>query len=189
VPTPTNLAYLQIQGRKRRFSLLGKLPHESYVLALKAEKAQTLVDFARGVLPTFDQRRRTRVARQLTRSLARLIRTLHERSLSHRDLKAANILILGQPDDPNPELTLIDLVGVDLRYPVPRRRIVQNLARLFLSLQETPNRTRSDYLRFLKSYLPWARTGGDTWKSLWREVELAAGSKRRQNERRGRILS
>ena len=37
---------------------------------------------------------------------------MHERSISHRDLKTSNILILGDPEADPPELSLIDLVGV-----------------------------------------------------------------------------
>jgi hypothetical protein len=118
-----------------------------------------------------------------------LIRTLHERSLSQRDLKAANILIEGDPNATEPTLSLIDLVGVELQHPLSRDRRVQNLARLHLSLARVAGRTRTDALRFLRHYLPWSFTKDREWKALWRSIEAKARAKRRKNERSGRPLS
>ena len=64
----------------------------------------------------------------------RLVRTMHERGVNHRDLKAANVLV--SPAG----CSLIDLVGVRVGSSVSRARRVQNLARLNASFLGEPRR-------------------------------------------------
>jgi tRNA A-37 threonylcarbamoyl transferase component Bud32 len=189
IPTPQNLAFL---ARYRSFTsdpLFWFLPHESYLLTVKEPDAVTLSSYLSNTLPALPPQIRRERIRSISRSLARLVRTLHERSLSHRDLKSSNILIKagsgGQPD----ELSLIDLVGVRLKYPLPWHRRAQNLARLSVSLSTVPDRTRSDALYFLRLYLPWGLSPLSDWKSRWRSIERAIGRKICRNARRGRPLS
>ena len=132
--------------------------------------------------------RRAQITR-LIAALAKLLRTMHERSLSDRDLKAANILIRTDPSDGTVSLSVIDLVGVRLIHPLPRHRRVQNLARLQISLSDVAGRTRTDALRFLRAYLPWGLSARNDWKGLWREIASSIKGKRARNRRRGRILS
>ena len=190
VPTPRNLVVIgRESSRKRRFLPHHFCAHDTYVAAIKADPAITLNDFKDDLMPGLDPASRRAAIGRLAPALARLIRSLHERSLSHRDLKAANILIEGDPDAPSPRLSLIDLVGVSLEHPLPRKRRVQNLARLQVSLAGVLGRTRTDALRFLFLYRPSLRTDRVAWKGLWREVDRACRSKAAQNRRRGRILS
>jgi hypothetical protein len=121
--------------------------------------------------------------------LASLIRTLHERSLSDRDLKASNILVDLDRLEDEISLSLIDLVGVTLKFPLPANRRIQNLARLNLSLSGITGRTRTDALRFLRAYLPGGLARRNEWKRLWKDVEQASHTKRERNLRRGRPLS
>ena len=190
VPTPQNLAVLgRTSSRKLRILPHQFLAHDTYLATVKAEPSTTVGDYARSDMEALDPATRRACIRRLTPALARLIRTLHERSLSHRDLKAANILIEGDPASPTPYLSLIDLVGVALEHPLPQGRRVQNLARLQVSLADVPGRTRTDSLRFLRAYLPLGHTGRSEWKGLWRQVERACRSKVAQNLKRGRRLS
>lgn len=189
IPTPDNLLYVRTPIGNRLPGPLRRLPGNTYLVTLKAEPATTLSDFARDVLPQLNENSRRSVVAAYTRALARLLRTLHERSLAHRDLKAANILITGDPLAPEPTLSLIDLVGVQLQHPLPRRKRVQNLARVLLSLEFATGRTRAETLRFLRHYLPWCHTPRTVWKQLWRDIDRAARAKRVQNQRRGRALS
>jgi hypothetical protein len=189
IPTPANLAYLARRRPFLRDPLFWYLPHETYLVTVKAEPSITLGDYARTVLPTLPPaERRTRIER-LNLALAKLLRMLHERSLSDRDLKTANILIVGDPDAPEPDLSLIDLVGVRRVHPLPRHRRVQNLARLSLSLDDVPGRTRTDALRFLRAYLPWGLTRLNDWKALARDVAAVGRRKVALNRKRGRKLS
>ena len=188
IPTPKNLAYIERRpyGRSRWLRFLS---HETYLVTVKEEATVDLATYVNELLPTLPADvRRVRI-RRLTASLAGLIRSLHDRSLSHRDLKSANILIRTDTIEEEDRLSLIDLVGVRLRHPLPRSRRVQNLARLGISLESIPGRTRTDALRFLRLYLPWGLSPLNDWKSFWRSIERAMGAKRSRNLRRGRPLS
>lgn len=189
IPTPQNLAYLALGRPFWRDPLFWYLPHETYLVVRKAEPSITLSDYARKVLPTLDPEQRRLQIRRITAALARLLRTLHERSISDRDLKTSNVLILGDPESERIELSLIDLVGVRLIHPLPRHRRVQNLARLQISLRDVVGRTRTDGLRFLRAYLEWGLSPRNDWKSLWREIDATALVKVERNRRRGRAVS
>jgi hypothetical protein len=188
IPTPRNLAYIA-RLRPRFRSPFWYLPHETYLITLKEEPATTLFDYVRRVLPGLEPGERRVRVRRLTQALARLLRMMHERSLSDRDLKSANIMILGDPDAEAPQLSIIDLQGVRLHHPLPRHRRVQNLARLSLSLAVVAGRTRTDALRFLRAYLPWGLTRANDWKGLWRDIAARSRLKTERNQRLGRKLS
>jgi serine/threonine protein kinase len=187
--TPQNLA---IVTRRRTFKaapLFCLLPHETYLITIKEQNSLDLGTYVRKVLPSLPADQRRALIRDLTVSLAQLVRSLHERSLSHRDLKASNILINVDSAAGRPQLSLIDLVGVRLQHPIPLSRRVQNLARLCISLDAVPGRNRSDTLRFLRLYLPWGLSPLNDWKGFWRSIEKAIRNKRSRNQRRGRPLS
>ena len=189
VPTPKNLAFIARKRPFREDPLFWYLPHETYLITRKAEPSVTLSDYARYVLPFLDPAARRERIVWITLALARLLRTLHERSLSDRDLKTSNILIVGDPDAESIRLELIDLGGVRLIHPLPDHRRVQNLARLTLSLDAVPGRTRTDALRFLRTYLPWGLSPHNDWKGLWRAIAAGCRLKQERNRRRGRKLS
>jgi tRNA A-37 threonylcarbamoyl transferase component Bud32 len=189
IPTPRNLVFL---ARKRNFwssPFSWFLPHETYIVTLKQDNAITLAEYVRRVLPTLDPGLRRATVQQINRELARLVRALHDRSLTHRDLKASNILVHRNAAQTGTLLSLIDLVGVRLWNPVPRRRRVKNLARLSVSLSAVPGRSRAETLRFLRSYLPWGLSPLSEWKRFWRSVATAVAAKQARNRRRGRPLS
>jgi tRNA A-37 threonylcarbamoyl transferase component Bud32 len=189
IPTPRNLAFV---ARYRSFpsgTMSLHLPHETYLMTVKEEDALTLSSYVSDVLMALPSKLRRERLKSLTCSLAHLVRTMHERSLSHRDLKSSNILIkVGDGQTPD-ELSLIDLVGVRLKYPLPWHRRAQNLARLSLSLSTVPDRTRSDALHFLRLYLPWGLSPLSNWKGCWRSIERAIVRKISRNARSGRPLS
>ena len=116
-------------------------------------------------------------------SVARLVRTLHERQLSQRDLKATNILT--GPRGP----VLIDLVGVRSPRQLGLARRVQNLARLHASFRAVSGLTRTDKLRFLRTYMNWGLRGRSGWKEWLRRIDAATCIKAEQNQRRGRPLA
>lgn len=189
VPTPQNLAFVA-RRRKPWFSpFQGVLPYETYLITVKQPNASTLSEHVFQELPTLDETALQPEVRRLTSALAGLVRRLHERSLSHRDLKASNILIR-RDSGPNEDLlSLIDLVGVRLKNPLPMHRRVQNLARLSVSLADAPGRTRTTSLRFLRAYLPPRLMHSGEWKVFWRAIEAASRTKQARNQRRGRPLS
>jgi tRNA A-37 threonylcarbamoyl transferase component Bud32 len=189
IPTPRNLAFLARRRPRRSNPFSWFLPHETYLITEKETDAVTLATYVSEVLPGLPALERQAQIGALTTALARLIRSLHDRSLSHRDLKASNILLTIEPTERTFQLSLIDLVGVRLLHPLPWRRRAQNLARLGLSLDAVPDRTRTDALQFLRQYLPWGLSPLNDWKSFWRLIEREIRTKRARNIRSGRPLS
>lgn len=123
--------------------------------------------------------------------LARLLRVMHDRGVSHRDLKAANIL-LANADEP----TLIDLVGVRTRVLLTDAKRAKEIARLNASFLDSAVVSLTDRLRFLKAYLnagahlTTSLEGGNRadWKNWWEMVSRATAVKVAKNRRKGRTL-
>jgi tRNA A-37 threonylcarbamoyl transferase component Bud32 len=197
LPTPRPLAVLH----RRRHGL----SFEGYLLTEKIDNAFELHQFVNslGSLPSHEHRI---VLRRSIDQVARLVRDLHLRQLSHRDLKAANILVSGEwlvvsgkeslattrhsplTTRSSPSVWLVDLVGVRRHRRLSRRRRVRNLARLHASFYHSPSLTRTDKLRFLRMYLQWGLFGRDGWKRWWREIEVATRAKIARNARLRRPL-
>jgi serine/threonine protein kinase len=163
--------------------------YEGYVLFEKVEGALDLRGTAARLSKT-DVETRRRLIRPLLEELARVVRELHQRRLSHRDLKAANVLVqLPDKAGGRPCCWLIDLVGVSLYRRLPRSVRIKNLARLHASFCRHPLLSRTDKLRFLRTYLQWGLRGGQRWKSWWRAIAKATAAKAARNARLGRPLA
>jgi hypothetical protein len=191
LPTPRPLAIFH----RRRHGL----SWEGYLLTEKIDDAVDLRARLIQLLALCEVKRRLAL-RTLIDQTASLIRELHRRRLSHRDLKAANILVQsprlkGQESGAPPStarfgsLWLIDLAGMAQHRKLPRVRRVQNLARLHASFRQDPALTRTDKLRFLRVYLQWGLYGHGGWKRWWHEIERATGEKVARNLRSGRPLA
>jgi tRNA A-37 threonylcarbamoyl transferase component Bud32 len=186
---------------RRRFGLW----QEGYLLTEKIAHADDLHDYLQN-LDSAPTPRRLGLLRRLIDQVARTIRALHQRQLSHRDLKAANILARrwdAPPQEPSaysqdiqnllymPESSvwLIDLVGVERFTELSRGRRVQNLSRLNASFFGSSKVTRTDRLRFLLTYLNSGAFGRCDWKSWWKQIDRATLKKVERNVRRGKPLS
>jgi tRNA A-37 threonylcarbamoyl transferase component Bud32 len=197
LPTPRPLAVLQ----RRRHGVLG----EGYLLAERVPQTQDLRDFVDHLVRPSDSECPRRLW-ALIDQVARLVSLLHQRHLSHRDLKAANLLVSPAPcvltgrgvapldsaaarANGGDHVWFIDLVGVRQHRKLPRRRRVQNLARLNASFLAHPALTRTDRLRFLRVYLRWGLRGRLGWKRWWRQVWEATQEKVLRNMRNGRPLA
>jgi tRNA A-37 threonylcarbamoyl transferase component Bud32 len=194
LPTPRPLAVWQRRCRG--------LPREGYLLTEKVPDAMDLRVFVDRLAALPPVQRLPRL-RRLIDQLARLVGLMHHRHLSHRDLKAANLLVSPAPcvvtargiapmADPVPDtdqVWFIDLVGVQRHRKLRRRRRLQNLARLNASFLCHPDLTRTDRLRFLRVYLRWGLRGRLGWKRWWRQLEEATQVKVQRNLRNGRPLA
>jgi hypothetical protein len=83
----------------------------------------------------------------------------------------------------------IDLVGVRRHGRVGRRRKYQNLARLHASFVRHPLLSRTEKLRFLRTYLEWGLRGKSGWKEWWRSIDTTTQAKLAGNLRNGRPVA
>jgi tRNA A-37 threonylcarbamoyl transferase component Bud32 len=198
LPTPRPLL---VMHRRR-----AGLPAEGYLLTEKLPQVQNVLDYVNDLAsrPVADRRR---CLLAMLEQLAKLVRTMHQRKVTHRDLKAANVLLSSQPwqvthPDRGPDvptskrqeasamaqLWLIDLVGVRLAAKLRRRLRVKNLMRLAASFLAHPLVTRTDKLRFLNTYLGCGLRGRAGWKWWWRQIDRATQTKVLRNRRKGRAF-
>ncbi|HEY1188510.1 MAG TPA: ATP-grasp domain-containing protein [Gemmata sp.] len=169
LPTPRPLAVLH---RYRA----GFLPAEGYLLT---EKVPDSIGLPEAVQACRDRA----VLRAWAERLARVVRAMHDRGVSHRDLKAPNVM-LARAATP----VLIDLVGVRTSTSaVPFARCAKELARLNASFLAVPHITHTERLRFLRTYLG-AGARGAGWKKWWNAVSVATRAKVAKNARSGRPI-
>jgi hypothetical protein len=109
-----------------------------------------------------------RQKRQIADLLAQQLRRLEERGFMHRDCKAGNLLVSTQPQF---KLLWIDMDGLRRVRRRSRSLPLRALAALHVSLLSVPGLTRTDRVRFLKSFT--ARFGADSraWRTLWRQLD------------------
>lgn len=175
LPTPRPLVVFH---RYRR-----GLPAEGYLLVERVPDAVGLPE----AVATLDV---SHAARRLwLHRIARTLRQMHDRAVSHRDLKGANVLLegAGRPTAAGP--VLIDLVGVRTGRHVPVARRARELARLNASFLTSSVVTRGDRLRFLRSYLAAGPETGVDWRQWWSLISRATTEKVVRNRRTGRPLA
>lgn len=180
LPTPRPLLVLH----RRRYGL----PGDGYLLMENVHDAVNLHGSVAGLdnLPATERREKLR--RCIDR-VADLIRELHRRHLSQRDLKASNLLVQDRPGEENAfELSFVDLVGVRRYRVLPQRRRMQDLARLHVSFFHNSRLTRTDKLRFLRTYAQWGLFGKNDWKRWWHKIAEMTQAKIAKNRRNGRPL-
>jgi serine/threonine protein kinase len=130
-------------------------------------------------------------SRETAEKLARTLRAMHDRGVSHRDLKAPNILLAH-----GTEPMLVDLVGVRTSAHLTVAKRARELARLNASFVNDPTLTRTDRLRFLLAYLAplprlacaetTSRGKERDWKRWWVLIARATAAKVARNLRAAR---
>ncbi|HJT31169.1 MAG TPA: lipopolysaccharide kinase InaA family protein [Pirellulales bacterium] len=138
--------------------------------------------------PPSERQRRTR---QTAVALGRLVGRMHGWRVSHRDMKACNVLVVERPD--GVDCSLIDADSVRIGRRLPGWLQALNLARLAVSLVAHPWVSNGDRLRFWRAYLSELSRGDsrwrrDDWKPLWRRVARAANTLEAKLRRQGRAV-
>ena len=145
IPTPHVLAALE----DRRFGFL----FASYLVQEYVPEAETLGDVMAESEESPIYRIIARDRGGFIARLARLVRGMHERGLSMRDLKAANILLRALGDG-RIEPLVADLDGARLySRAVSEARAMQNVARLYFDAAWLGAATRREAMLFLETYL------------------------------------
>lgn len=154
-----------------------RIPREGYVAFEVVPDAVELPEFV--TFANFAE------LRCLCETLGRLIRTLHDRGVSHRDLKAPNILLTGPERSP----VFIDLVGLAVHSEVPDRIRRRDLTRLNAGFVQSLQVSHTLRLRLLKAYLTaWPVVKSD-WKVWWRAIAALTAKKVLKNLHHGRPLA
>jgi tRNA A-37 threonylcarbamoyl transferase component Bud32 len=110
---------------------------------------------------------RLRLAARCAGVLGHLLGRMHAAGAAHRDLKAANLLVVEEGS----ELAayLVDLDGLQPGQPIGFQRQARELARLAAGMTAHPWIARSVLRRFLGAYLQESATTTN-WKPLWRAI-------------------
>jgi serine/threonine protein kinase len=127
------------------------------------------------------------IAARCAEALGRLLGRMHASGASHRDLKAANLLVVQRGHDVI--AYLVDLDGLQMGDNVEAKRQARDLARLAAGLVAHPWVTRSICRQFLRAYMREFCLEDSNWKPLWRTVALEAEKIiRRKRQRREAVL-
>jgi len=178
LPTARPLALMH----RRQFGM----PATGYLLTEELPNVVDLRAFADRIVELPDAARQ-QMLRDRIETVGRCLREFHLRHFGNRDLKAANLLTPTAGHDHR--VWFVDLVGVQWRRCVGQKPRTRDLSRLLASFFNHPVLTRSDKLRFLRSYLNWNLHGKTGWKCWWRELSELAQAKVARNQRIGRPLT
>jgi hypothetical protein len=156
ISVATPIAYLE--RRHGRFSL------ESYLVSKTVDGRS---------LPEIMARRTCEFSgkRDLIDDLARYLARMHAHQVANRDLNGDK-LIVSRKGSKRHVFSMVDFDGVDIG-PVSWRTRVKNLTRLEREFCGSAATTRTDRLRFLRTYL--GPRFGDQWKKFWRGVSRRVG--------------
>ncbi|MGE3180512.1 MAG: lipopolysaccharide kinase InaA family protein [Phycisphaerae bacterium] len=174
IPTARPLAFVE----KRK----GPFIHQELLIVEAHADATDLESFLRTEYARTSAAEWVQWKRAVSRLLEKLMRANEDRRVFHRDCKASNLLLVQAP---TPKLLWIDLDGIRLRNrPLTDEEIIRPLVRLHVSLMGIPGVTRSDGVRFLKSYFSRYDLGPDEWRSILRKMIPMIEQKQIAAERR-----
>lgn len=151
---------------------LGPILFDSGVVTEHLAGAEELHAFVASTLGKLTGRERLAARRATASLLGTMLRHMHDRGLTHRDLKASNLLVVRDGADVR-GVFLIDLDGLGIVGDVTEERRTKDLARLVRSLVSLPEWRKSDGLRVLRRYLGMSGRDAPTLRSWWKR--LAAG--------------
>jgi serine/threonine protein kinase len=123
------------------------------------------------------------IKRTMINKLAISVRTLHQRGVYNRDMKAANVMI-----DSENGINWVDLGGMGHLPKSENLRRFKDLARLAGSFWKSSQITNSDRLRFLMAYLSSEESQKGKWKAQWKWIEKRALERISARVKAGRAL-
>jgi tRNA A-37 threonylcarbamoyl transferase component Bud32 len=127
---------------------------------------------------------RHRLAAECADQLGRLIGRMHASGATHRDLKAANLLVV--EGEPKLQTWLVDLDGLRFGRQVNFPQQARDLARLAAGLAAHPWVSRTICRRFLRAYCSELTDTTIAWKELWRAIAARATQIIARKRRRGK---
>lgn len=161
IPTPAPLAFGEKRGQGST--------RESFLAMEEVVGAEPADQFLEKRLRSLPEAHQQEVRRQFAGSLGSLVRWMHQSGISHRDLKASNILVVQGVE--GMKLWVVDLDGVKTRRKVRERDIARDLGRMqaaFAALFSP-----ADEEHFLRCY----RKGYEFFKA--RETKILAMARKR----------
>jgi tRNA A-37 threonylcarbamoyl transferase component Bud32 len=180
LPTPKPL----LLTHRRRWGMLV----ESFLITERVEDGVPVDRYLSEKCQRVPIGERRRAVCAFIEQVGRLLRQMHERGITHPDLKATNLLVSESKQGGPARFSFIDLDGVKTWQRVPEEEMIQNLARFAVGFRSHPYVTRADRVRFLRVYLGEHRFRS-IWKPLWRKLALWGERKIERNRRRGRFLA
>ncbi len=136
------------------------------------------------LLPRMERGRLRRTKDAIVKAIVEMLGQMVRHGLTHRDLKASNILLDKWDGADGPaNVWLVDLDGLGRRRFAYGMRRWESVMRLAASLLGYTAVTRSDYCRFLQAYLTQMGSPRTDWKLHFRKLSRQA---RAYTQRAGR---
>jgi len=174
IPVPEPVAFLE--ERRGRFLV------KSYFITRMIDHSLPLVTLLKHGLAGTTAGALTH-KNSLIQEVAQLVRTMHERGISHGDLKSANILVQKTPSQ-NEKCYLVDLDRASIKKRGKKEFVIRDLARLNASLLDTKIVSTPDRLRFLKYYLRVHKTGDQKAREYWQAIAVHTQKKLKKSGRK-----
>jgi len=160
-------------------------PRSAWLVTEYLANVVDLDQAALNLLPQCPPHRTRAIKNRLIHAVAKCFALLRRHKLHHRDLKASNLLIAHWDDPAAPaRVYVVDLEGLRGRRWWKPREWRQPLIRLAASLLSYRSITRSDYARFLRSYLSCVGFAPGEWKDLFYTVAPQADRYARRSQTR-----
>jgi serine/threonine protein kinase len=160
-------------------------PREAWLLTTYIPDLVDLDNAILQLLPRLERQRRYSVKNTIASEVAGLLVCLHSNGLTHRDLKASNIMLTSWDGRAGPaKVWLVDLDGLGRLPRIGNARRWRSLTRLAASLRGHSSITHSDYARFLKSLMRQLGIPQTEWKRHYRDLAKEADTYVRRAGRR-----
>lgn len=155
----------------------------SYIAYEWVDQAKNLTAYSHWLNGQADDEARERL-HAAAETLGEVVGAMHRNRVSHRDLKAGNLLLANRPS--SVEAFVIDLDGARRFLWLPRSRRFRDLSRLAFATAFDETITHSARLRFLRAYMKAAGENQTSWKTFWRRVAEMAQRRQVKKSRQGR---